>query len=221
VSFDPGGGNQCHLTPVGNVYIFLHHPHKSPKNKSELPKQKAMAPRGCRKFDFPGLPADLQDLVISKLAAPEAANLGAASREMRAAAAETMKRFKREHAVAAEARAELFRVLPEILKKPFRDPAPQKITVGKYTVRTSRPTGPSPFYFQLTVADEEMSVEFSIWDSDVRFWEPNGKAVVSQNCLLIGGKKKHFVPEMKKYDSIRKDVADIRNCLKFPGTYHL
>jgi len=182
-----------------------------------------MAPRVARKINFSGFPALVQDLVISKLAAPEAANLGAASREMRAAVtvAETMKRFKREHAVAAEARAELFRVLPEILKKPFRNPAPQHVSIGKYTVRTSRPTGPSPFKFHLTVAAGEMSVEFCIWDSDVRFWEPNGKAVVSQNCLLIGGKKKHFVPEMKKYESIRKDVTDIRNCLRFPGTYHL
>ena len=180
-----------------------------------------MAPRVARKIDFSGLPALVQDLVISKLAAPEAANMAATSREMRAAVAEPLKRFKREHAVAAEARAELLQVLPEILKKPFRDPAPQHVTIGKYTVSTTRPTGPSPFYFQLTVAAGEMSVEFCIWDSDVRFWEPNGKAVVSQNCLLIGGKKKHFVPEMKKYDSIRKDVTDIRNCLRFPGTYHL
>jgi hypothetical protein len=181
-----------------------------------------MAPRVARKIDFSGLPALVQDLVISKLAAPEAANLGAASREMRAAvaAAETMKRFKREHAVAAEARAELLQVLPEILKKPFRDPAPQHVTIGKYTVSTTQPGG-DVFKFHLTVAAGEMSVEFCIWDSDERFWEPNGKAVVSQNCLMIGGKKKHFVPEMKKYDSIRKDVTDIRNCLRFPGTYHL
>jgi len=41
-----------------------------------------MAPR---KFNFSILPADLQGLVISKLAAAEAANLGATSREMRAA----------------------------------------------------------------------------------------------------------------------------------------
>jgi len=181
-----------------------------------------MAPRVARKINFSGLPALVQDLVISKLAPPEAANLGAASREMRAAvaAAETMKRFKREHAVAAAARAELLQVLPEILKKPFRDPAPQHVTIGKYTVSTTE-AGGDVFKFHLTVAAGEMSVEFCIWDSDVRFWEPNGKAVVSQNCLLIGGKKKHFVPEMKKYDSIRKDVADIRDCLRFPGTYHL
>jgi hypothetical protein len=180
-----------------------------------------MAPRGCRKIDFLGFPALVQDLVISKLAAPEAANMAATSREMRAAVAEPLKRFKREHAVAAEARAELFRVLPEILKRPFRDPAPQKITVGKYTVSTSRPIGPSPFHFQLTVAAEEMSVGFSIWDSDLRFWEPNRKAVVTQDILMIGGKKKYSVPKFKKYDSIRKDVTAIRNCLKFPGTYHL
>jgi hypothetical protein len=180
-----------------------------------------MAPRVARKIDFSGLPADLQKLVISKLAAPEAVSLAATSREMRAAVVKTLEKLKREHAVAAEARAELFRVLPEILKRPFRDPAPQKITVGKYTVSTSRPIGPSPFHFQLTVAAEEMSVGFSIWDSDLRFWEPNRKAVVTQDILMIGGKKKYSVPKFKKYDSIRKDVTAIRNCLKFPGTYHL
>jgi hypothetical protein len=180
-----------------------------------------MAPRVARKIDFSGLPALVQDLVISKLAAPEAANLGATSREMRAAVVKTLEKLKREPAVAAAARAELLRMLPEILKKPFRDPAPQKITVGKYTVSTSRPIGPSPFHFQLTVAAEEMSVGFSIWDSDLRFWEPNRKAVVTQDILMIGGKKKYSVPKFKKYDSIRKDVTAIRNCLKFPGTYHL
>jgi len=180
-----------------------------------------MAPRVARKINFSGLPALVQDLVISKLAAPEAANLGATSREMRAAVVKTLEKLKREPAVAAAARAKLLRMLPEILKKPFRDPAPQKITVGKYTVSTSRPIGPSPFHFQLTVAAEEMSVGFSIWDSDLRFWEPNRKAVVTQDILMIGGKKKYSVPKFKKYDSIRKDVTAIRNCLKFPGTYHL
>jgi len=173
-----------------------------------------MAPRVARKINFSGLPADLQKLVISNLATHDAANLGMTSREMRAMVAEPLKKIK-------QARAELFRVLPEILKRPFRDPAPQKITVGKYTVSTSRPIGPSPFHFQLTVAAEEMSVGFSIWDSDLRFWEPNRKAVVTQDILMIGGKKKYSVPKFKKYDSIRKDVTAIRNCLKFPGTYHL
>jgi len=180
-----------------------------------------MAPRVARKIDFSGLPALVQDLVISKLAAPEAANLGATSREMRAAVVKTLEKLKREPAVAAAARAELLRMLPEILKKPFRDPAPQKITAGKYTVSTSRPIGPSPFHFQLTVAAEEMSVGFSIWDSDLRFWEPNRKAVVTQDILMIGGKKKYSVPKFKKYDSIRKDVTAIRDCLRVPGTYHL
>jgi len=181
--------------------------------KAKRPK-KAMAPRVARKIDFSGLPALVQDLVISKLAAPEAANLGATSREMRAMVAEPLKKIKQD-------RTELFRVLPEILKRPFRDPEPQKITVGKYTVSTSRPIGPSPFHFQLTVAAEEMSVGFIIWDSDLRFWEPNRKAVVTQDILMIGGKKKYSVPKFKKYDSIRDDVTAIRNCLKFPGTYHL
>ena len=180
-----------------------------------------MTPRVARKIDFSGLPALVQDLVISNLAAPEAANLGATSREMRAAVVKILEKLKREPVVAAAARAKLLRMLPEILKKPFRDPAPQKITVGKYTVSTSRPTGPSPFHFQLTVAAGEMSVEFCIWDSDERFWEPNRRAVVTQDILMIGGKKKRFVPKFKKYDSIRDDVTAIRNCLRFPGTYHL
>ena len=172
-----------------------------------------MAPRVARKVDFLGFPALVQDLVISKLAAPEAANMAATSREMRAAVSGHVERLKREHAVAAAARAELFRVLPEILKKPFRDPAPQKITIGKYTVSTTE-AGGDVFKFYLTVASEEMSFEFCVWGTTAAL-------AVSQNCLLIGGKKKHFVPEMKKYDSIRKDVTEIRDCLRIPGTYHL
>jgi len=173
-----------------------------------------MAARGCRKINFSGLPALVQDLVISKLAAPEAANLGAASREMRAEVSGHVERLKREHAVAAAARAELFRVLPEILKKPFRDPAPQDVTIGKYTVSTTQPGG-DVFKFYLTVAAGEMSFEFVVWGTTAAM-------AVSQNCLLVYGKKKHFVPEMKKYDSIRKDVTDITNCLKkIPGVYYL
>jgi 2-methylaconitate cis-trans-isomerase PrpF len=169
----------------------------------------------ARKINFSGLPALVQDLVISKLAVPEAANLGMTSREMRAEITKHVERLKREHAVAAEARAELFRVLPEILKKPFRDPAPQHVTIGKYTVSTTQ-AGGDVFKFYLTVAAVDMSFEFCVWGTTAAM-------AVSQNCLLVGGKKKHFVPEMKKYDSIRKDVADITNCLKMkiPGVYYL
>jgi hypothetical protein len=181
-----------------------------------------MAPH---KFNFSGLSELVQNLVISKMEPPEAANLGRTSREMRAAVADPLEKMKRKRAEDAEAhaqnRAELLKKLPDILKRPFLDPEPQHVAIGKYTVSTTRPTGPSPFYFQLTVAAREMSVGFCIWDSDLRFWEPNRKAVVSQDCLMIGGKKKYSVPKPKKYDLIRKDVTDIRNCLKFPGTYHL
>jgi hypothetical protein len=174
-----------------------------------------MAPRGCRKFNFSVLPADLQDLVISKLEAPDAANLATTSREMRDVCADPLEKIKR-------ARAELFKMLPEMLNRPFRDPAPQHVTYGKYTISTSRPTGLSPFYFHITVTSDEMSVEFSVWDSDIRFQQPVSRPVISRsNMLTINGKKMRFVPRFKKYDHIRKDVADITSCLKLAWVYKL
>ena len=170
-----------------------------------------MAPR---KIDC-GLPTDLQQLVISKMAAAEAANLGATSREMRATAADPLEKLKRDRALDAEA----IRMLPEILSRPFRDPAPQRVTHGKYTISTTRPAGPPPVYFYATVASEEMSVEFLLWEADIRFLEPNGRPVVSQNNLIIGGKKRRFVPKFKKYDSIQKEVTHITDCLKLWAYY--
>ena len=160
-----------------------------------------MAPR---KINFSGLPALVQNLVISKLEASEVANLGAASREMRAAVAGRVAELKRE-------RAELFRKLPEILGRPFRNPAAQHMTLGKYTISTTEARGAVPFYFHATVASEDMSVQFCFWASDIRFL---GRPVISQTDLMIFGKKKRFVPKFKKYDSIRKEIANIKNCLR-------
>jgi len=177
-----------------------------------------MAPR---KINFFGLPADLQNLVISKLAAAEAANLGATSREMRAAVAEPLKKMKRERDMAAEAHAELMRRIPEIISRPYRDPAPQHVMLGKYRVSTTRPTGPAPFYFHATVASDEMSVEFVVWDPDVHFLIPGGQPVIYQTNLTVEGQKKRFVPKLKKYDTIRKNVTDITNSLKRSRMFYL
>ena len=169
-----------------------------------------MAPR---KFNFSGLPADLQSLVISKLATQDAANLGMTSRDMRGVVAAPLEKIKQD-------RAELFRMLPEMLDRSFRDPAPQHATVGKYTFSTTMASGPSPYYFHITVASDEMSVEFSVWDSDIRFQQPVSRPVISRsNMLTIGGKKMRFVPRFKKYDHIRKDVTDITSCLKRAWVY--
>ena len=175
-------------------------------------KAKAMAPRGCRKFDFSGLPADLQNLVISKLTVAETINLGLTSRDMRAVVEEPLKKIKQD-------REKLFRVLPEMLNRSFRDPAPQHETVGKYTTSTTRAVGPSPYYFHVTVASDEMSMEFSVWDSDIRFQQPVSRPVISRTNMTIGGKKQRFVPRFKKYDHIRKEVTDITRCLKLAWVY--
>ena len=74
-------------------------------------------------------------------------------------------------------------------------------------------------YFYATVASEEMSVEFLLWEADIRLLEPNGRPVVSQNNLIIGGKKRRFVPKFKKYDSIQKEVTHITDCLKLWAYY--
>ena len=177
-------------------------------------KAKAMAPRGCRKIDFSGLPADLQNLVISKLTVAETVNLGMTSRDMRAAVAAPLEKIKQD-------REKLFRVLPEVLNRSFRDPAPQHATVGQYTISTTEARGPSPYYFHVTVASDEMSMEFSVWDSDIRFQQPVSRPVMSQTKLTIGGKKKLLVPKFKKYDHIRKEVSDITSCLKMAGVYLL
>ena len=200
---------ECHLPRVPpRVYIPGIHWQRYQKIKA-----KAMAPRGCRQFNFSGLPADLQNLVISKLATQDAANLGMTSRDMRAAVAAPLEKIKQD-------RAELFRVLPEMLDRPFRDPAPQHVTVGKYTISTTEARGPSPYYFHVTVASDEMSVEFSVWDSDIRFQQPVSRPVISRsNMLTIGGKKMRFVPRFKKYDHIRKEVSDITSCLKLAWVY--
>ena len=166
-----------------------------------------------RKFDFSGLPGDMQNLVISKLATHDAANLGMTSRDMRDAVAAPLEKIKQD-------RAELLRVLPEMLNRSFRDPAPQHVTVGKYTISTTEAVGPSPYYFHVTAASDEMSVEFSVWDSDIRFQQPVSRPVISRaNMVTIGGKKMRFVPRFKKYDHIRKDVTDITSCLKMAWVY--
>ena len=171
-----------------------------------------MAPR---KFNFSGLPADLQSLVISKLEAHDAANLGMTSRDMRDVVAAPLEKIKQD-------REKLFRVLPEMLNRSFRDPAPQHVTVGKYTISTTEAVGPSPYYFYLTVASDELSMEFSVWDSDIRFQQPVSRPVISRsNMLTIGGKKMRFVPRFKKYDHIRKEVSDVTSCLKLAWVYKL
>ena len=209
MSFDPE--RAMRVTPGGGrVYISCPHPHKSP-NKSKK-TSKAMAPR---KFNFPGLPGDIQNLVISKLATQDAANLGMTSRDMRAVVAEPLKKIKQD-------REKLFRVLQEVLNRSFRDPAPQHETVGKYTTSTTRAVGPSPYYFHVTVASDELSMEFSVWDSDIRFQQPVSRPVISRsNMLTIGGKKMRFVPRFKKYDHIRKEVSDVTSCLKLAWVYKL
>ena len=172
-----------------------------------------MAPRGCRKIDFSGLPADLQGLVISKLAAPDAANLAATSREMREVCAYPLEKIKRARAADAEA----IWVLPEIINRSFRNPAAQHVTRGRYTISTTEARGPCPYFFYLTVASEEMSVELSVWEYDLRFLQqPIFRPTVSQTKLTIGGKKiwGGQVSKFKKYDSVRRDVAEIRSCLR-------
>ena len=168
-----------------------------------------MAPR---KFNFFGLPSDLQNLVISKMAAAEAANLAATSREMREVCAAPLEKIKRARAADAEA----IWVLPEIIDRSFRVPAAQHVTRGRYTISTTEAGGPSPYFFYLTVASEEMSVEFSVWEHDIRFLQqPIFRPTVSQTKLTIGGKKIWGqVPRYKKYDSVRRDVAAIRSCLR-------
>jgi hypothetical protein len=168
-----------------------------------------MAPR---KFNFSGLPADLQNLVISKLATHDAANLGMTSRDMRDVVADPLEKIKQD-------RAELFRMLPEMLNRSFRDPAPQHATIGKYTISTTRVSGPAPYYFHITAASDEMLVEFSVWDSDIRFKQPVSRPVISRTNMTIGGKKTRFVPRFKKYDHIRKEVSDITSCLKLAWVY--
>ena len=197
---------KCHLTPVGEgIY--------SGKSLTAVPKIKAknMAPR---KFNFSGLPADLQRLVISKLATHDAANLGMTGRDMRDVVTIPLEKIK-------QGRAELFRVLPEIINRSFRDPAPQHMTVGKYTISTTRASGPSPYYFHVTVASDEMSVEFSVWGSDIRVQQPVFRPVIARTNTIIGGKKKRFVPKFKKYDHIRKDVSNITRCLRLAWVYLL
>jgi hypothetical protein len=176
-----------------------------------------MAPRGCRKINFSGLPADLQGLVVSKMAAAEAANLAATSREMREVCAAPLGKIKRARAADAEA----IWVLPEIINRSFQSPQPQHVTHGKYTISTTEASGPSPYYFHVTVASDEMSVEFTVWGSDIRFQQPMSRPVISRSNMTIGGKKKRFVPKSKKFDSIRKEVADITSCLKLTWVYHL
>lgn len=168
-----------------------------------------MAPR---KFNFSGLPADLQDLVISKLVMHDAANLSVTSREMRDVCADPLEKIKRE-------RAELFQMLPEIINRSFRDPAAQHVTHGKYTISTTEARGPCPYYFHITVASDEMSMEFSVWDSDIRFQQPVSRPVISRTNMTIGGKKMRFVPRFKKYDHIRKEVSEITSCLKLAWVY--
>jgi hypothetical protein len=163
-----------------------------------------MAPR---KFNFSGLPGDIQSLVISKLTIAETMNLGMTSRDMRDVVAAPLGKIKQD-------RAELFRVLPEILDRSFRDPAPQHVTIGKYTASTTRAVGPSPYYYHISVASDELSMEFSVWDSDIRYQQPVSRPVISRTNMTIGGKKTRFVPRFKKYDHIRKDVTDITRCLK-------
>jgi hypothetical protein len=170
-----------------------------------------MAPR---KFNFSGLPGDIQNLVISKLATHDAANLGMTSRDMRDVMAAPLKKIKQD-------RAELFRVLPEVIDRSFRDPAPQHVAIGKYTISTTMASGPSPYYFHVTAASDEMSMEFSVWDSDIRFQQPVSRPVISRTSLSICGKKKRFVPKFKKYDHIRKEVTDITSCLKRAWVYLL
>jgi hypothetical protein len=117
--------------------------------------------------------------------------------------------------------SQLLSVLPEMLNRSFQSPQPQHVTHGKYTISTTEASGPSPYYFHVTVASDEMSVEFSVWDSDIRFQEPVSRPVISRTNMTIGGKKELFVPDYKKYDSIRKEVADITSCLKLAWVYHL
>jgi len=168
-----------------------------------------MAPR---KFNFSGLPADMQSLVISKLSVAETMNLGLTSRDMRAVVAEPLEKIKQD-------REKLFRVLPEMLDRSFRDPAPQHVTIGKYTTCTTRAVGPSPYYFHVTVSSDELSMEFSVWDSDIRYQQPVSRPVISRTNMTIGGKKTRFVPRFKKYDHIRKEVTDITKCLKLAWVY--
>ena len=172
-----------------------------------------MAPRGCRKFNFSGLPADLQNLVISKLEAPDAANLATTSREMRDVCADPLEKIKRARAVDAEA----IQGVSEIINRSFQDPAAQHVTRGRYTISTTEARGPCPYFFYLTVASEEMSMEFSVWEYDLRFLQqPIFRPTVSQTKLTIGGKKiwGKQVPRYKMYNSVRRDVAEIRNCLR-------
>jgi len=173
-----------------------------------------MAPR---KINFSGLPADLQGLVVSKMAAATAANLAATSRELREVCAASLEKIKRARAADTEA----IWMLPEIINRSFRDPAAQHVTRGKYTISTTRASGPSPYYFHVTVASDEMSVEFSVWGSDIRFQQPVFRPVIARTNTVIGGKKKQFVPKFKKYDHIRKEVSDITSCLRLAWVYLL
>ena len=99
--------------------------------------------------------------------------------------------------------SQLLRVISDTVISSFRKPQPQHVTLGQYTVSTTGTNGHYPFFFTVTVASEDMSVDFGIWQSDT--FGQKFRPLVNQANFMTSG---------RKYDSNRQQVSDIDRFLR-------
>ena len=99
--------------------------------------------------------------------------------------------------------SQLLRVISDTVNSSFRKPQPQHVTLGQYTISTTGTNGHYPFFFTLTVASEDMSVDFGIWQSGT--FGQKFRPIVNQA---------NFMAFSRKYDSFRQQVSDIDRCLR-------
>jgi len=87
--------------------------------------------------------------------------------------------------------SQLPRVLSDTVNQAFAKTQPQHVTLGQYTISTSGTNGCYPFFFTVTVASEDMSADFGIWQPG-RFEGQKFRPLVNQgNFVTNGGKNCH------------------------------
>jgi len=111
--------------------------------------------------------------------------------------------------------SQLPRVLSDTVNQAFAKTQPQHVTLGQYTISTSGTSGCYPFFFTVTVASEDMSADFGIWQPD-RIEGQKFRPLVNQGNFVTTGRKNFHTFSRQ---IARQQMTEIDRCLRQMWVY--
>ena len=111
--------------------------------------------------------------------------------------------------------SQLPRVLSDTINQAFAKTQPQHVTLGQYTISTSGTSGCYPFFFSVTVASDDMSADFGIWQPDM-IVEQKFRPLVNQGDFVTTGRNNWHTFSRQ---IARQQVMEIDRCLRQMWVY--